>query len=222
MQIQSWQQTLNQPLVTASWNDLKTCVTFWPNLGWCSTSLTRTEARTALMTSDFHYKPAVDPGEHSGWDRGWTGQLHHLGRNMLVLLGSCEQWCSHRCSLLICCWNAAAALSSLSPLLTNISYLRAAFASIRHGFPWLSSSCHGAEECDTVTALRKPCITTVCWVCWSVFESLVCMWFERTVDVDLGSCTLNPLFVTWPHIDVDWSRQGCESSLSVLTSWREA
>lgn len=87
MQIQSWQQTLNQPLVTASWNDLKTCVTFWPNLGWCSTSLTRTEARTVLMTSDFHYKPAVDPGEHSGWDRGCNRSAAPFGQEYARSLG---------------------------------------------------------------------------------------------------------------------------------------
>lgn len=82
-----WQQTLNQPLVTASWNDLKTCVTFWPNLGWCSTSLTRTEARTALMTSDFHYKPAVDPNVHSGWDRGCNGSAAPFGQECSCSLG---------------------------------------------------------------------------------------------------------------------------------------
>lgn len=75
-----WQQTRTQPLVTSSWNDLKTCVTFWPNLGWCSTSLTRTKARTALMTSDFHYEPAVGPNVHSGWDRGCNGSAAPFGQ----------------------------------------------------------------------------------------------------------------------------------------------
>lgn len=92
---------LSQPLVTASWNDLKTCVTYWPNLGWCSTSLTKTGARTALLTSDFHYKPPVDPNVHSGWDKkDLMGQLHHLGGDVPAPLESCEQWCSHHCSLL--------------------------------------------------------------------------------------------------------------------------
>lgn len=82
---------LSQPLVTASWNDLKTCVTYWPNLGWCSTSLTKTGARTALLTSDFHYKPPVDPNVHSGWDKkDLMGQLHHLGGDVPAALESCE------------------------------------------------------------------------------------------------------------------------------------
>lgn len=82
-----WQQTLNQPLVTASWNNLKTCVTFWPNLGWCSTSLTRTEARTALVTSDFHYEPAVGPNVHLGWDRGCSGSAAPFGQECVSSQG---------------------------------------------------------------------------------------------------------------------------------------
>ena len=82
-----WQQTLNLPLVTASWNDLKTCVTFWPNLGWCSTSLTRTEARTALMTWDFHYNPSVDPNVHSGWDREYNGSAAPFGQECACSFG---------------------------------------------------------------------------------------------------------------------------------------
>lgn len=150
---------LCQPLVSASWNDLKTCVTYWPNLGWCSTSLTKTEAKTALLTSDFHYKPPVYPNVHSGWDKkDLMGQLHHLGRDVPAPLESCEQWCSHRCSLLIWLWKAAAAFS-FSALLVSIRYLRAAITNACQYFPLLSSSCHGPKQCGTVWA--APCEPSV-------------------------------------------------------------
>lgn len=178
-----WQQILNQPLVTASWNDLKTCVTFWPNLGWYST---RTEARTALMTSDFHYKPAVAPNVHSGWDRGCDGSAAPLGQECACSQGI--RWAVVFSGLLFALALKSSGHFSFSPRLLSTSHLGAVLASICHGFPLLPSSPLGPEQCDTEQlpgnrpeALHKPCTTTVCRVCWS----------RCAAD---SKCLLNPVF----------------------------
>lgn len=205
-----WQQTLNQPLVTAGWNDLKTCVTFWPNLGWCSTSLIRTEARTALMTSDFHYKPAVDPNVHSGWDRGYNGSAAPFG-----------QECA--CSLVIH-WAMA-----FSPL----RFTHLALKSSDHFLLFTTAYEHQLSQgsvCQQLLwfsfALQLSPWRWMVWHCgllpvnktWSRFESLVCVWLERYVKY-----LVLAQIPVWLDVTSMWIDPGRdESSASALASWIEA
>lgn len=203
------QQTLNQPLVTASWNDLKTCVTLWPNLGWCSMSLTRTKARTALMTSDFHYKPAVDPNVHLGWDGEYNGSAALFGQECACSLGAHWAVKFSRCSLLTWHWKAVT-VCSFSPLLMTISYVRAVCASNCCDFPLLSSSHQGTEWCDAVgcslwvITSAQTLRYSVCHAYSSRFESLVCMWPEM---YDLKSLAVAQVPV-WPNVTSRWVGPG--------------
>lgn len=175
-----WQQTLNQPLVTTSWNNLKTCVTFWPNLGWCSTSLTRTEARTALMTSDFHYEPAVGSNVHPGWDRGCSGSAAPFGQECAS--SQRIHWEMMFSGLLFALALKSSGHFSFSPLLLGTSHVGAVLASSCHGFPLLPSSPHGPVS-HWAAPWESSCSSaqTLHYSSGPDLLVQVCSWFEMCV-----------------------------------------
>lgn len=213
-----WQQTLSQPLVTASWKDLKTCVTFWPNLGWCSTSLTRTEARTALMIQTFIMSQLQALMYTQVGTEDVVGQLHHLSRNVLPPRGSIEKWCSQGCFLLWhwkavgtspfhhCSW--APAISGQSLPASVMVLLCSPALPMALNSVTLSSSLGILQLC-TNPALQQ---------CASLLVQ-GCSWFEVCVK----PLVLAQILVQLDGpIHVEWSRQGWASFGSALTSWIEA